>query len=122
MNQQHLNAELLLAVLFLALFSLLVLPSEAAKKQISGEHIFKERCAKCHVGGANTLKPDKPLAGSRQLQSIATFKSYLKAPPGHMPYYQEIVENKESLKALYEYCKTIKAKPMTQAMLAPELY
>lgn len=102
--------------LLIFVFALLAIPAIAEKekgtsKNTDGAQIFAQRCAKCHAGGGNSIKSSKPLAGSNYLKSIATFKAYLKSPTGHMPYYDEIVENKKSLQALYDYCKTLNPKP-----------
>ena len=95
-------------------------PSLAKKKpepESRGEQIFQQHCASCHSSGGNRVNPKRPLAGSKQLATLATFKSYLSNPPGHMPYYQDVVGNKDTLEALYKYCKTLKKQPLKQAFL-----
>ena len=74
----------------------------------SGEAIFKSSCAECHPGGSNKVHAHKPIVGSEKLSSVAVFKSYLQSPVGHMPYYEYIVKDRATLKALYEYCKSLK--------------
>lgn len=89
---------------------------EAKEKKPDGAQVFQQYCAKCHAGGGNVVKPSSPVAESKQLASLVLFKSYLSAPPGHMPYYQNIVKDPKVLSALYNYCKTLKKKPIKQAM------
>lgn len=79
----------------------------------SGQQLFKQHCESCHPGGGNRIKPGLELAESKQLDNIITFKDYLRRPPGHMPYYQNIVSNKDTLNALYKYCKQLK-RPIKQ--------
>lgn len=82
--------------------------SKPAKPAVLGEALFKSSCAQCHPGGGNTVHEHKPVAGSEKLATLAVFKSYLRSPIGHMPYYEHIVTDKANLKALYDYCKTLK--------------
>jgi mono/diheme cytochrome c family protein len=96
----------------------LVAPSLAKhphKAKMDGEQVFKQYCSSCHLGGGNRVNEKRPLAGSKQLASMANFKSYLSAPPGHMPYYQSIVKDKQTLQSLYEYCKKLPATPVNSA-------
>jgi mono/diheme cytochrome c family protein len=97
-----------------------LLPTSAKKtsrKPIDGKAVFEQHCASCHAGGANRVNPHRPIAGSSKLSTIAVFKSYLSAPPGHMPYYEDVVKDKETLKALYHYCQTLKATPRSEAAI-----
>lgn len=92
----------------------------AGKKEVpkpNGAKLFAQYCSKCHIGGANIIKESHPIADSKQLASLPTFKAYLNAPPGHMPYYQQLVNNKENLESLYQYCKQLKPKAIKQACL-----
>lgn len=103
--------------LSMALF--LLIPSLAkkpAKAKVSGEQAFKQYCASCHAGGGNSVNPKCPVAGSKQLASLALFKSYLSEPPGHMPYYQSVVTNPELLSALHKYCQSLPKLPIKQVM------
>lgn len=104
-------------LLFLLLSVVISAPVLAKKQKTNGAALFAESCAKCHVGGGNIVNHNKPVIGSKHLSTLATFKAYLSSPPGHMPYYQELVENKENLQALYDYCKRLKTKPVKQAKL-----
>jgi len=88
---------------------------KAAPRKVDGEQIYKQYCASCHTGGGNSVKPSRPVAGSKQLATMATFKAYLSAPPGHMPYYRSIVADPQVLDALYHYCKKL-TKPTKQAL------
>ncbi len=67
---------------------------------LSGKKIFDQHCLSCHTGGGNNIRPAKPVAGSQHLKSIVLFKAYLSSPPGHMPFYQNVVNNKQVLDAL----------------------
>lgn len=96
----------------LCLFS----PVAAAPKKVDGAQLFQQHCAKCHAEGGNIVKPSRPVAESKQLASLVLFKSYLSSPPGHMPYYQNIVKDPKILSALYNYCKTLKRKTVKQAI------
>lgn len=92
-------------------FSLLLLPAFGKPPktvQPSGKQLFDQHCAKCHFAGANLVTPSKPIVGSKQLSSVIQFKKYLSAPPGHMPYYQNLTGDTKLVKALYDYCKTLK--------------
>jgi len=97
----------------------LILPSMAKRpsKHLSGEQVFKQYCASCHLGGGNRVKAHHPVAGSKQLATMATFKSYLSDPPGHMPYYQMVVKDEKTMQALYDYCKKLPAPPIDSASL-----
>lgn len=86
-----------------------------AKHKVDGEQVFKQHCASCHSGGGNSVNPKRPVAGSKQLNNLITFKDYLSAPPGHMPYYQDVVNDQETLKELYKYCKSLKKGADNQA-------
>lgn len=111
----HRNLSII-AFLFV-LIGLLILPAIGKKNEnnADGAKVFAEYCAKCHTAGGNVLNESKPVAESKQLSNVAVFKSYLSSPPGHMPYYQSIVENKKTVEALYKYCKQLKKKPSKQA-------
>jgi mono/diheme cytochrome c family protein len=105
--------------LLLLLLVMLLLSSPAfgnkSERKPNGAKLFAEHCAKCHVGGGNIVKSSHPVAGSQQLSSILKFKAYLSLPPGHMPYYQDIVNNKQKLESLYQYCRTLKEVSPKQA-------
>jgi len=103
----------------LALCIFTVNGSTEAKKRVTptGETLFKQSCASCHPGGGNVHKSEKTITNSKKLASIVTFKSYLELPPGHMPHYKHIVSDPQTLKALYDYCKTLQKKPSKQASL-----
>lgn len=88
----------------------------ATPKKVDGARVFQQHCAKCHAEGGNIVKPSRLVAESKHLASLVLFKSYLSSPPGHMPYYQNIVKDPKILSALYNYCKTLKKKPIKQAM------
>jgi mono/diheme cytochrome c family protein len=116
------NALLLLLAVFLVANIGSILPSTAKKNvqcKVDGEQIFKQHCASCHAGGGNSVKPKHPVSGSKELATLATFKAYLSAPPGHMPYYQDVVGNRRILEALYNYCKNLPKQPIKQ-VLNPE--
>jgi len=111
-------------LLALAVFSLiggLSLPtlSQSAKnsQKPDGKQIYQQYCAKCHLSGGNQIKEKRPVAGSKELASIISFKNYLSLPPGHMPYYQNLVRNETAMKALYDYCLQLKKEPLRQASL-----
>src|SRR5271154_4701042 len=97
----------------------LILPSTAkpSSKPRSGEQVFKQYCASCHLGGGNRVKEHHPVAGSKQLSTMAVFKSYLSEPPGHMPYYHMVVKDEKTMQALYDYCKKLPAPPIDSASL-----
>jgi mono/diheme cytochrome c family protein len=84
-------------------------------KKIDGEVVFKQHCASCHADGGNSIKPNHPVAEAKELGTLATFKNYLSKPPGHMPYYKNVVDDKGTLEALYKYCKTLKKPKHQQA-------
>lgn len=94
----------------------IILPTVAKKptKPVDGKQLFQQNCASCHQDGSNKVNPNHPIAGSKELATLASFKNYLKAPPGHMPYYQHIVNDDVILKALYNYCKTLKKENLKQ--------
>ncbi|MBX9694498.1 MAG: cytochrome c [Cyanobacteria bacterium] len=105
----------LLAVVTLTFTFLPTFANRTDKKMVSGGQIFSQYCASCHAGGGNRIKPNRPLAGSKELSALVRFKTYLSAPPGHMPYYQNIVNDKQTLQSLYKFCKSLK-KPPKQAV------
>lgn len=85
------------------------------KMPTDGAAIFKQYCASCHLGGGNSVKPSLPVAESKKVSNIGIFKDYLSDPPGHMPYYENLVNDKKSLEALFKYCNSLKRKPIKQA-------
>ncbi|CAN5473137.1 hypothetical protein BH10CYA1_BH10CYA1_49870 [soil metagenome] len=105
--------------LLLALTVGSLLPTAARKhtKPVNGKSLFQQHCASCHQGGENKVSPNHPVANSKELATLASFKNYLANPPGHMPYYQYIVGDDAALRALYSYCKTLKSSPTKQASL-----
>lgn len=107
---------LLAALLWSAACSFPLFAKEKGNPENSGAQIFQQRCASCHAGGGNRVNEKRPLAGSKELATLAHFKSYLSAPPGHMPYYQDVVGDEKTLKDLYQYCKTLKRRPLKHAM------
>lgn len=105
--------------LFFAITALISGPAlgKKAHKSVDGAKLFAQYCASCHVGGGNIVKPKRGLAGSKKLENILEFKAYLSSPPGHMPYYHNVVTDKEKLSSLYEYCKsTYKDKVQKQSL------
>ncbi len=74
----------------------------------TGEKIFKENCSSCHINGLNKLAPSKPIIGSPILNNFNTFAEQLKYGVGVMPAFPNIANNKEDLKALYDYCIKLK--------------
>lgn len=89
--------------------------ADSKPRKIEGKQIFQQYCASCHLDGGNTVKPGKPVSQSTQLSAFVKFKDYLSAPPGHMPFYQELMHDDAALTALYNYCKTLKKQPGKQA-------
>lgn len=81
----------------------------------NGAAVYKQFCASCHADGGNSVKPGRPVAESSKVANIGIFKEYLSAPPGHMPYYEPVVNNKKTLQALFKYCQSLKRKPIKQA-------
>lgn len=108
-----------LAVIFIML-SINQLSFAHKDRQPSGEILFRQYCQSCHPGGGNVSRTDRPIYGSKKLINLAIFKSYLEAPPGHMPYYQELVNDRKMLNAVYDYCKHLDKVPMKQAYKKPQ--
>src|SRR5579885_612489 len=107
MREKYLFAAISIACAGLMIFAAQSNPVVAkgkgkSKTKADGAQTFKTHCASCHTAGGNNVKPEHPLAGSKQLSTLAVFKSYLSKPPGHMPYYQDVVNNKEMLDSLYK--------------------
>ncbi len=113
------NLQSLCFVAVLAVSIGILSPSMAKKstKKLDGNQLFQQNCAGCHAAGENKVDPNHPVAGSKELATLASFKTYLSAPPGHMPYYEHIVNDDSTLKALYNYCKQLKKLPFKQASL-----
>ncbi|MBX9690546.1 MAG: cytochrome c [Candidatus Obscuribacterales bacterium] len=112
------RSKLLLTLLLSGAVLCLSAPALSKKQcsKVSGAELFAQYCSKCHSGGGNLIKASNPLAGSKQLENKIVFETYLKTPPGHMPYYQELVKDKTKLNSLYQYCKdTYKDKVLKQS-------
>lgn len=108
-------------LMILGFLSVTLLPDAgAAKEEPLGARVFQQHCASCHTGGENRVTPSRPIAGSDKLVSIVILKKYLSAPPGHMPYYENVVKDPKILKALYDYCKSLKKLPVKTATLNME--
>ena len=73
-----------------------------------GAKMFQSKCAMCHAGGGNPIKPDKPVKGSKKLKTKDIFKQFLSTQNGTMPAFKPIADNDPALTALYEYCKKLK--------------
>lgn len=109
--------EVIGAALLLLCVSTL-LPSNAkknARRAVDGKQVFEQHCASCHANGGNRVNDHLPVAGSKQLSTIDVFKEYLSQPPGHMPFYADVVNDQETLKALYDYCKKLKVPSPKEA-------
>jgi mono/diheme cytochrome c family protein len=107
-----------ICLLFAGQFATLYGLASPQHKPVTGEVLFKQYCAECHVGGGNRVRESHPIAGSKTLSSVVTFKDYLKSPPGHMPYYQSVVKNERILNALYKYCKSMPPPPIKSASIS----
>jgi mono/diheme cytochrome c family protein len=107
--------EVAIGVLLIVLISLAVASVGAAPREpkpaSKGEEAYRQLCSSCHLSGENSVKPGKPVRGSSKLATLATFKAYLSAPLGHMPYYAHVVKDPATLKALYEYCRQFESQP-----------
>lgn len=90
-------------------------------RKIDGAAVFKQYCASCHAQGGNRVTPSRPVAESKKVANIGIFKEYLSAPPGHMPYYQQVVKDKKTLEALFKYCNGLKRQPIKQAFDATQI-
>jgi hypothetical protein len=110
--------NVLLCLFFAGQFSALIGSASPHHRPVTGEVLFKQYCAECHLGGGNRVHENHPIAGSKTLASIVTFKDYLKSPPGHMPYYQSVVKNQRVLEALYKYCKALPSPPIKSACIS----
>ena len=111
--RSYLPVLIVTAVFSMIVFSLSALAGEKEsktkeKKEVTGQQYYQQYCASCHALGGNLAKPKKPIAGSSELKSIATFQKYLEDPPGHMPYFKSVAGNKKTLQKLYEYCRKLK--------------
>ena len=73
-----------------------------------GELLFKKNCASCHTYGKNALDIRKPIVGSRKLATKELFTEMIAKGTGAMPPFPRLSKDKESLQALYEYCKSLK--------------
>jgi mono/diheme cytochrome c family protein len=116
------NRQPVIASSIVIMTLLAILPTFAKKEspeKYDGAQIFKHYCASCHANGGNRVNESRPLAGSGKLANLAILKSYLSAPPGHMPYYEELVKNPKMLQALYDYCRTLKVETRKEACAAP---
>ena len=107
-----------------------LLPSSAAKPRrqnaptaspvnVIGKKTYEHHCSTCHVGGDNRDNPNKPLAGSPKLKDLDTFKKFVGA--GHVQFAQQLVEDKKSFEALYEYCKSLPKVASKQDELTVDL-
>ncbi len=110
-------------VLGLALSVSLLVPtgnsSWAKNKKTSGADVYQQYCASCHQSGGNLTVPGKPVADSKKLSTIAVFKDYLNNPVGHMPFYKNLIEDQTTLKALYDYCKTLRKENIKEISELP---
>lgn len=84
------------------------LSSQNAVAASSGEKIFQDTCAGCHMGGQNVIDPKKPIIGSKLLANPKSFKAFLSKAHNPMPSFAKIANNEAELSALLAYCKTLK--------------
>lgn len=88
------------------IFSLMLCcPSNAAP---DGAKIFQAKCALCHADGGNRTDPAKPVKGSKKLKSAEIFKEFLSKKNSMMPPFKGIADDDAALKALLDYCKSMK--------------
>ena len=77
---------------------------------LGGEKLYTINCSGCHLNGNNLIKPDKPIIGSKKLNSLETFNAFLSAPPPPMPNFKNITEKPDQLKALYQHVISLMGK------------
>jgi mono/diheme cytochrome c family protein len=83
--------------------------SNNATKPTLGETVFNKSCWSCHANkDSNLIDPEKTIAKSNKLGTLAGFKTFLSRGHGQMPPWKTIVRNQEELKSLYEYVKNLK--------------
>ena len=77
----------------------------------SGSDLFKANCVSCHAGGGNSIMPNMPLEGSAKLQTLSTFRAYVRNPrlpngaKGAMPAFSaDKISNRQMLR-LYQFLK-----------------
>lgn len=61
--------------------------SPAAGGYQAGADLFRKKCAACHPGGKNSIKPEHPIIGSPELRDQNTFTAFLRNPPPPMPKF-----------------------------------
>lgn len=87
---------------------LAALPVLAAGGNDRGQKLFTVNCSGCHAGGQNIIDPKHPIIGSSKLASVDAFKAQLSTHKGGMPAFKKIAGNNADLKALLDYCKSLK--------------
>jgi mono/diheme cytochrome c family protein len=74
-----------------------------------GARLFEVRCAACHAGFGNTMDPDRPIRGSRQLADFAVFRDFVRHPRlpegsrGAMPGFTPAQISDSQMRELYQY-------------------
>jgi cytochrome c6 len=90
------------AVILTSLFTIAGMQQGTAVPS-SGEQLFKENCAACHVGGGNIVNPKMPLKGAPLLKTFAAFLSQIRKPQPPMTAFPPARISEEQARKLYAY-------------------
>lgn len=112
LGRRFINCALILISIFAVLSLQVQSLAKQKHKQSLGETLFAQDCTPCHADQhSNMIKPDKTIAGSKNLATVQTFRKFLSRHHGDkpsMPAYLTVVRNKTQLVALYNYLKALK--------------
>ena len=86
---------------------------QTSQKATTGAEIFNVNCAGCHANGGNSMSPNLPVKGSRQLTSQKTFVKFIRAPKmpdgsaGAMPAFPKSRISDKQAKELFKYVSSL---------------
>ena len=84
-------------------------PAATTSQLMTGQKIYKARCAVCHPHGGNTLDSARPVRGSEPLKDFNAFLSFMHDPRnpdgtrGKMPSFTQKKLSDADEKMLYDY-------------------
>ena len=83
--------------------------TQASQKAITGAEIFNVNCAGCHPHGGNSMVPNLPVKGSKQLVNQRAFVKFIRTPKmpdgsaGAMPAFPKSRISDKQAKELFKY-------------------
>jgi hypothetical protein len=69
----------------------------------AGQALLLLNCSGCHPGGANVIRPEKPMKGSKKLSDFNAFLAWIRNPVYPMPTFPPSDLSDEQARKLYSF-------------------